>query len=154
MKHTVGISTVTGRLPAMLDAVRQEACNEGYRFMDRLAVDWASGMMRFDRDGELLLAAHLEDVLAGIGGITLDPVTPGTLRMRRFYIRPAFRRQGIGRRLAAALLQQSRLAGSAVTVNAGTADAPAFWEALGFDPDARDGHTHKLDPEQPRSKAR
>ena len=107
--------------------------------MERLAVDWASGVMRFDQDGELLLAAHSEGLLAGIGGITLDPVTPGMLCMRRFYIRPAFRRQGIGRRLAAALLRQSKLTGLAVTVNAGAADAPAFWEALGFTPDAQGG---------------
>lgn len=153
MNLTMRISTVTGKLPAMFDALRQEACNEGHRFLERLAVDWASGVMRFDRDGELLLAAHCDGVLAGMGGITLDPVTPGPLRMRRFYIRPAFRRQGIGRSLAAALLERSMLTGSTVTVNAGTADAPAFWESLGFLPDARDGHTHKLDPKQVRSEA-
>lgn len=150
MKHTVQISIVTGELPPMFDSMRRETYNEGYRMMERLAVDWALGEMRFDRAGELLLAAQLEGMLAGIGGITLDPVTPGMLRMRRFYIRPAFRRQGIGRNLAAALLQRSTLAGVAVTVNAGTADAPAFWEALGFTPDARDGYTHRLDPSRPR----
>ena len=83
MNHPVRISTVTGKLPAMFDSLRQEACNEGYRFMERLAVDWASGVMRFDRDGELLLAAHLEGVLAGIGGITQQQMAAASNLSRR-----------------------------------------------------------------------
>jgi hypothetical protein len=31
-----------------------------------------------------------------------------------------------------------------LTVNAGTQQAAHFWEALGFMPDQRDGHTHAL----------
>ena len=66
----------------------------------RLASDWASGAMRFDRPGEALLAAYSEGVLAAIGGITIDPIVPDALRMRRFYVRPAFRRTGIGGEIA------------------------------------------------------
>ena len=143
--HVPQISIVTGELPALFDTMRQEACDEGYRFIERLALDWASGAMRFDWDGEVLLAACLDGVLAGIGGLTLDSAMPSLLRMRRFYVRPAFRRQGVGRKLAVTLLQHARLAGRSVTVNAGTADAPSFWEAVGFIPDAHHGHTHKLD---------
>ena len=150
MRHTVRIGIVAGELPATFDVLREEARREGFRAMERLAAEWASGALRFDRDGERLLAAYCQGVLAGIGGLTLDPVIPGMLRMRRFYVRPAFRGQGIGCRLAALLLRRAARAGSAVTVNAGTADAAAFWEALGFAPDARDGHTHKLDRSQPR----
>jgi len=35
---------------------------------------------RFARQGEVLLAAHVNGVLAGIGGITIEPVKPGALR--------------------------------------------------------------------------
>lgn len=85
-------------------------------------------------------------VLAGVGGLTLDPVVPGALRMRRFYVHPAFRRHGIGRRLAVALLERPGTAGRRVTVNAGTAEAPAFWAALGFVAERRDGHSHVRTP--------
>jgi GNAT superfamily N-acetyltransferase len=61
--------------------------------------------------------------------------------MRRFYVRLAYRRSGIGRRLATALLELARNAGGLVTVNAAPASS-AFWESLGFIPDPRDGHTH------------
>ena len=128
-------------LPAGFDALRAEARAEGYRFIERLAGDWVSGTSRFDREGEALLAAHVNGVLAGIGGLTIEPVVPDALRMRRFYVRLAYRRRGIGRKLATALLERARNASRLVTVNAAPASA-AFWESLGFAPDARDGHTH------------
>ena len=133
---------MAGDTPVGFDTLCTEARDEGHGFMDRLAADWASGTMRFDRDGEALLAAYGSGVLVGLGSLTLDPVVPGALRMRRFYVRTTFRRQGIGRALAAALLRRPARAGRAAMVNAGTADAPAFWAALGFEPDMRDGHTH------------
>ncbi len=97
--------------------------------------------MRFDGNGEALLAAHVTGVLAGIGGLTNEPVLPGAMRMRRFYVRLPFRRAGIGRTLGKALLERARITGLLVTVNAAPASVP-FWEALGFIPDMRDGHTH------------
>lgn len=133
---------VAGALPAGFPALRAEARREGFRFLDRLASEWEAGTARFDRSGEVLLAASMGDVLAGVGGLTLDPVVPDALRMRRFYVHPAFRRYGVGRRLAVALLERPGTAGRRVTVNAGTAGAPAFWEALGFVPGRCDGHTH------------
>jgi GNAT superfamily N-acetyltransferase len=46
----------------------------------------------------------VQGTLAGIGGLTIEPVVPGAFRMRRFYVRRPFRRQGIGRKLALALI--------------------------------------------------
>ena len=135
------LQRVIEELPAGFDALRAEARAEGYLFVERLATDWLSGTTRFDRAGEALLAARVDGVLAGIGGLTIEPVVPDALRMRRFYIRLAYRRSGIGRKLATALLDGTRSATGLVTVNAAPASA-AFWESLGFAPDARDGHTH------------
>ena len=135
------LQRVIEELPAGFDALRAEARAEGYLFVDRLATDWLSGTIRFDREGEALLAARVNGVLAGIGGLTIEPVVPGALRMRRFYVRMAYRRGGIGRKLATALLDRAWGAGGLVTVNAAPASS-AFWESLGFMPDPRDGHTH------------
>ena len=129
-------------LPAGMPILRAEARREGFRFLERLASDWETGAVRFDRPGEALLAAYMTGVLAGVGGLTLDPVLPGALRMRRFYVHPAFRRNGIARGLAMTLLERPGTAGRRVTVNAGTAGAPVFWEALGFVAERLDGHTH------------
>ena len=137
------LEQLTGELPSGFAAMRSEALAEGYRFLETLAADWATCAVRFDRDGELLLAAYRGKSLAAIGGITIEPVIPGALRMRRFYIRAPFRRSGIGRILATALLDRAMRSERPVTVNAATGSAP-FWESLGFAPDMRDGHTHVL----------
>jgi len=135
------LQRVIEELPAGFGALRAEAGAEGYLFMERLATDWLSGTLRFDREGEALLAARVNGVLAGIGGLTIEPVVPHALRMRRFYIRLPYRRSGIGRMLATALVERAWSTSRLVTVNAGPGSA-AFWESLGFAPDARDGHTH------------
>jgi GNAT superfamily N-acetyltransferase len=139
------LEPVLDALPVGFDALRAEALAEGFRQVERLAADWDAGRIRFDRDGEALLAARLNGVLVGIGGLTIEPVVAGALRMRRFYVRPAFRRIGVGRQLVTALLaglDDDR----SITVNAAPASI-AFWESVGFNPDPRDGHTHVLSRE-------
>jgi GNAT superfamily N-acetyltransferase len=135
---------IVENLPAGFDGLRAEARAEGHLFLERLANDWQSRTLRFDREGEALLAAFCNKALAGIGGLTIDPVVPEALRMRRFYIRAPFRRRGVGRKLVAALLARARHTSRLITVNAAP-DSPRFWETLGFKPDRRDGHTHILD---------
>lgn len=79
--------------------------------------------------------------MAGIGGITLEPAIPGARRVRRFYVYRRFRRAGVARAIASALLETRD--SQTVTANA-AAGSEKFWEALGFVPDRRDGHTHML----------
>jgi GNAT superfamily N-acetyltransferase len=140
---TVRLERVVDGLPSGFESLRAEASAEGYRFVERLAADWAAGAIRFDRTGEALLVTHVGKELAAVGGLTIDPAMLEALRMRRFYVRKRFRRCGIGRRLALALLEQAAVAARPVTVNAGSGSEP-FWTALGFIPDPRDGHTHVL----------
>jgi GNAT superfamily N-acetyltransferase len=140
---TVALIPVVDALPVGFDALRAEACAEGHRNIDRLAIDWASGEARFDACGEALLAALVAGELAGIGGITIDPNDCVALRMRRFYVRTVHRRTGVGRRLAGALMAGAGHS-RCLVVNAGTEQAARFWEALAFTPDDRDGHTHIL----------
>lgn len=143
MTSMLRLEPVIENLPSDFDSMRAEAYAEGYRFVERLATDWQAGTTRFDRDGEALLGAHVDSVLAGIGGLTLDPFVPWALRMRRFYVRPAFRKHGIGRKLVEALLEYSQHAGKVVVVNAARGSSQ-FWETSGFMPDPREGHTHIL----------
>ena len=110
--------------------------------LDRLATEWEAREIRFARDGEALFAAYFGDRLVGIGGITWDPVIPGALRMRRFYVAKAFRRRGIARQLALSLLGRKEITGRSIIVNAGVGSAP-FWELLGFTLDRqRRPHPH------------
>jgi GNAT superfamily N-acetyltransferase len=124
----VQLEAVVGKLPADFGTMQAEARAEGYRFLDRLGSDWGSGAMRLDRPSEALLSAYSEGVLAAIGGITIDPIVPDALRMRRFYVRPAFRRTGIGGEVALALLEGALQRVRVVTLKAarGTAGVQRF----------------------------
>ncbi len=113
--------------------------------LDRLAAEWHAGNTLFDRPSEALFAAYVNGVLAGIGGLTIDPAMPGALRMRRFYVGRECRRRGIARRLANALSGRPEVAGRLIVVNA-AAGSGAFWEALGFTQDRRQSHTHVMPP--------
>jgi GNAT superfamily N-acetyltransferase len=138
---------VTAGLPTGFDELRAEARAEGFRQVERLATDWETGTTRFDREGEALLDARVNGVLAGIGGLTVERVVPNALRMRRFYVRPAFRRSGVGRQLAMALLAGAK-PNQLITANAAPGSVP-FWESIGFRPDQWDGHTHILSRANP-----
>ena len=141
------IEIVSGDLPAGFDELRAEARAEGLRQIERLATEWDSRTTRFGRDGEALLAVRVNGTLAGIGGLTIEPVVPNALRMRRFYVRPAFRRGGVGRELVLSLLTRVR-SNQVVTANVAPGSVP-FWEAMGFTADPRDGHTHILNRTTP-----
>ncbi len=144
ISEPVTILPVLTDLPAGFDDLRSAARAEGHTNMERLAVDWTSGANRFNATGEALLAAFVGGSLAGIGGITIDPADPAALRMRRFYVLPACRRHGVGRRLAEVLMAKACRVSHRVVLNAETELAARFWEALGFIPESRDGHTHVL----------
>jgi GNAT superfamily N-acetyltransferase len=141
--NPVRLERVVDELPSGFDRLRSEARTEGYRHLERLAEEWKTRTMRFDREGEALLAARLDAGLAGIGGLTIDPEVPAALRMRRFYVAKSFRRHGIGRALAENLLVHARASGRFVTVNAAAGSEP-FWGSLGFVSEPRSGHTHAL----------
>src|ERR1700686_1980299 len=78
-----------------------ESTAEGFRFVERLSREWEEGRSRFDKPGELLLAAYDRETLVAIGGLTPDPYSeePGLGRLRHVYVRADSRRRGIGRRL-------------------------------------------------------
>jgi GNAT superfamily N-acetyltransferase len=63
-----------------------------------------------------LLLAHVDGALAGCGGLRALPDVDyaNACEMKRLYVRPAFRRFGLGRMLAEALLDEARRAGYSV----------------------------------------
>ena len=145
MSAAVRFVRVVGELPPGFDTLCGEARAEGHGHIDRLVEEWVIGVNRFERDGEVLLAAYSSDVLAGIGGLTHDPSVSDSLRLRRFYVRQAFRRQSVGRAIATALIAGARgTTRKPLTVRAGDELAAAFWEALGFTKVSASAHTHIL----------
>lgn len=132
------------RLPPEIAGLASEARREGHLHITRLIDEWTAGDNTFKRDGERLLGAYVNEVLAGVGGMTVEAAISGALRMRRFYVHPEMRGRGIGRMLALALFDHARSFCTVVTVHAGNEGAAKFWESLGFQPNGRNGYTHIL----------
>lgn len=131
-------------LPDGFDLLRAEAATEGFRHIETLWTEWQDGSNRFSRPGEMLAAATADGELAGIGGITEDFVDLAGLRMRRFYVRPGYRRRGVAGALARFVLEQARPLARPITLYTETAEGAAFWETMGFVPVEREKTTHML----------
>ncbi|QEL24469.1 GNAT family N-acetyltransferase [Bosea sp. F3-2] len=124
-------------LPDDFEALRHEASAESYRFVEGLREEWLAGRYVDGDDRFAVFAAFQEGELAGIGALTPDPYDPepDLLRVRHVYVRPLRRGAGIGRVLAAALIQQGLALAPRLSLRAADPRATAFWEANGFKPD-------------------
>jgi GNAT superfamily N-acetyltransferase len=129
-----------------LDGLRREALSQGFRFLERLQEEWASGANRFDAPGELLLGEFAGAAPVGIGGLNRDPwdPQPDVGRLRHLYVAEAFRRHGLGAALVHHLLKHAAESFRDVRLRTDSAEAAAFYERTGFvrcsDPTA----THRL----------
>lgn len=138
----VRILRVAGALPDLF-RLAEAARAEGLNVINRVIGAWTDGGERFDGPGECLLAAIDEGQAVAIGGITQDPYLPTALRMRRFFTHPAWRHQGIARRMAEQIIGAAP-SDVPIILRAGSANAAAFWERLGFVAEHGREHTHVL----------
>jgi len=136
---------VVDTLPEGFAALRAAADAENIRNVARLEENWRSGAERFEKPGELLLAAFDGETLVAIGGLTVEPdTTVHALRLRRLYVHPDRRKHGIGRALATALTDHGFGSVDLLTLNAGVPGAGQFWDTLGFRRVTSDSRTHEL----------
>ncbi len=99
----IQIARIVERLPEGIGALRAEADAEAIGGPARLMAQWEDGAQRFAGDGEALFAAFADGELAGFGGVTIERAAgEPAMRMRHLYVRPGFRRSGVGRALAGA----------------------------------------------------
>jgi len=129
-----------------IEQLQIEARAEGYKFIDRLVEEWASGVNRFDGTGEMLFGCFDDGLLVGVGGLNCDPFAgrADVGRVRRVYVRAAWRKRGIGRALVGALILEARKSFVCVRLRAENADAGRLYEGLGFVRYAGPDATHIL----------
>ena len=84
-----------------MEQLRAEAREERFLFIERLWKEWQNGKNRFAAPGEKLYGCMDQATLVAIGGLTQDPFDGrrGIGRIRRVYVRSAWRNQGMGKPL-------------------------------------------------------
>jgi GNAT superfamily N-acetyltransferase len=129
----IEIQQITLPVPG-IDELRQEARGEGYDFLDRLVEDWLSGENRFDGSGETFCGGFHCGVLVAVGGLNRDPflADPEVGRIRRVYVRQAWRNRGVGEALVRSLLNTARKSFRSVRLRAENAGAARLYEHIGF----------------------
>jgi GNAT superfamily N-acetyltransferase len=135
-------------------ALRAEARREGFDFIERLVTDWESGANRFDGPGEVLAGCVGGGQLIAVGGLNRDPYLgdPRVGRLRRVYVREAWRNQKLGTTLVLWLLEAARGCFTAVRLRAENPGAARLYERLGFTPMDDRNATHLLEFEIRRNK--
>jgi GNAT superfamily N-acetyltransferase len=137
---------------AGMNDLAAEARSQGYRFLERLERDWSTGANRFSGPGEALYAAFARSAQdapgqsSAVAGLNLDPFLddPGICRLRRVYVRSAWRNQGVGRALIAFILADARRHFHSIRLRAENHDAARLYERLGFKPIPDANATHIL----------
>jgi GNAT superfamily N-acetyltransferase len=144
----VVVERLTDLSPGILSALVADSERDGWRFVRRLADEWASGVNRFDRPGERLFAAQSGGAVLGVGGLNVDPYAadPTVGRVRRLYVLRAHRGRGVGRELVHAIIRAAAGRFRRLRLRTESPDAARFYERLGFRPAVGASDcTHTLD---------
>ncbi|KRB49974.1 hypothetical protein ASE04_15405 [Rhizobium sp. Root708] len=125
-----------GDLPCDIEALRTEAARDGFRFIDKLTIEWQSAANRFDAPGEALIGAFQNESLVAICGLNIDPYAGDSAvgRLRHLYVLKIARRQGIASAMVGHLLGVARISFACVRLFTDTRQAAMFYEAVGFSP--------------------
>jgi GNAT superfamily N-acetyltransferase len=124
--------------------LRAEALKEGHKFIEKLVGEWTTGENRFSAPGEILCGSIHQDLLVAVGGLNRDPFldNPSIGRIRRVYVRPAWRKQGLGTAIIGWLLNHARRHYKCVRLRAENPAAARLYEKLGFMPIVDPNATH------------
>jgi GNAT superfamily N-acetyltransferase len=135
-----------GPLPADFPALADAARREEYEFVHRLGARW-DGATYMDDTLATVWGAFADDVLIAIGAQTHDEYDPSPRhrRIRHFYVHPDHRHGGIGRALAAKLIEDAHALAPFLRLRATRVHSAAFWSSVGFTRvEGREDRTHEM----------
>ncbi|MDQ6436749.1 GNAT family N-acetyltransferase [Mesorhizobium sp. LHD-90] len=137
-------------------ALAEESRKEGFWMLVTLANNWEDGRNRFNKRGEALFGAWLDNELAGVCGLNVDPYVAGRRegRVRHLYVGTAHRMNGVGRQLVWSAIDKARKHFPVLNTRS-PETAFGFYETLGFERlDGDDGATHRMKLARPTASPR
>ena len=107
---------------------------EGYRFMKRFVEEFDSEENMFEKEGEGLFAAKIDDKIVGIICINIDPfLNKETIgRIRNLYVLPQFRNRGVATALLSTVIELGRLHFQMLTIYSDNGHAERLYTQYGF----------------------
>ncbi|MEO0900286.1 MAG: GNAT family N-acetyltransferase [Bacteroidota bacterium] len=127
--------------------LKEQSKLEGYRFVIRLEREWESGQNTYNQAGEGLFKVVAHHQIVGVGGINHDPYSNDRKigRIRRFYILPSWRNQGIGTALLEHILRTKGSEYAMIQLRTDSELGSKFYERNGFSKVEHKAHyTHQL----------
>jgi len=123
------------QLPEDICSLASEARAQGFRFLDRLILEFESGANRFEREGEALFAIFDAGYCVGIGGVNVDPISEASDigRVRRVFVSSLVRGKGLGKLLMSEIEVWSHSKFTKLQLFTDTESASAFYEAIGYE---------------------
>ena len=123
---------------------KADAESENYEFVDVLIGDWQDGSEDFSEPGARFLGLALDGKIVGVGGLGHDQHFPDQQigRIKHVYVLKDYRRRGIARLLALALMQDAEKSFGTIRLHAASANAARLYEELGFEPIDHPTATH------------
>ena len=130
-----------------LEQLQVEALQEGFLFIERLWKDWENDKNRFTAPGEKLFGCIDQTEFVAIGGLNQDPFEGrrDIGRIRRVYVRPAWRNKGIGQALVRTLVENARTSFAVLHLRTDNPTAARLYERIGFSRTVAVNVTHVLD---------
>ena len=117
-----GVVPAATLLPDGVAPLAGHADQEGVRIVATVLERWEDESERYRGRGEAILAAVVGDEVVSIGALSHCPQVYGALRMRRFYVAPAWRRHGVAHSLAGELIATGHGYTDLITCNARISD--------------------------------
>jgi GNAT superfamily N-acetyltransferase len=117
------------------DSLANQSKGEGFRFVERLIIDYKNGRNTFNHFGEGLFGVfNEEDILVAIGGLNKDPFSnePHIGRLRRFYVSKEYRRIGIGSLLLKRIIDEAKGYYKILVLHTDSEQADEFYSSIGF----------------------
>ena len=124
------------QLPAQIHELSKQAQKEGFDLIDRLIEEYDSGKNQFNQPGEFLLFVYDDEKLIACGGLNQqwneNQIDSRIGRVRRFYVLPKYRKQGVGKQLLQHLEKNARPNFSALCLSVDNKSAAHFYQKLNY----------------------
>lgn len=118
-------------LPEQIVELSLISQSEGFKFINRLISEYQYGQNCFDEVGEALYGMQYANQLIAIGGVNAT-LNKHVGRLRRFYVHPEYRRQGIGELLLRSVEEHAKQYFDEIVLYTDTHRAAAFYKKMGY----------------------